>query len=79
MRPCGKNRKLLVWLSLGELGPEPAAAIREHVKTCEGCRQYLAELSGSIETLPGCGAGGRKRSPGAVSSARGAGSQGDRP
>jgi metal-dependent amidase/aminoacylase/carboxypeptidase family protein len=51
MKPCARNRKLLVWLSLRELDHEPAAAIREHVKTCAGCRQYLAELSGSIETL----------------------------
>jgi len=51
MRPCARNRELLVWLSLGELEPEQAAAIRQHVKSCEGCRHYLAELSGSIETL----------------------------
>jgi hypothetical protein len=51
MKPCGKNRKLLVWLSLGELEQKQAAAIREHVRSCDGCRQYLAELSGSIEAL----------------------------
>jgi anti-sigma factor RsiW len=51
MRPCGKNRKLLVWLTLDELERESAEAMREHVKTCEGCREYLAELRGSIETL----------------------------
>jgi anti-sigma factor RsiW len=51
MKPCAKNREALVWLSLGELEPREAVVLRAHMERCEGCRRYLAEVSGSIQTL----------------------------
>jgi anti-sigma factor RsiW len=51
MKPCSRNRKPLAWLAVGELDARAAAALREHVKTCEGCRVYLAEISSVTERL----------------------------
>jgi len=51
MKPCARNRRLLVWLSLGELEQNQAAAIRQHVRSCEGCRGYLEEISQVAQDL----------------------------
>lgn len=45
MKPCSHNRKLLVWLALEELDVQQAEALRSHLQTCKGCRQYLMEIS----------------------------------
>jgi anti-sigma factor RsiW len=51
MKPCANNRKLLVWLALEELDPRQAEALRIHLQTCDGCRQYLAEISRATRKL----------------------------
>jgi|SRR5579859_1090173 len=51
MKPCFKNRKLIAWLALGNLEDGGARALREHLASCEGCRQYLNELSKVAVTL----------------------------
>jgi anti-sigma factor RsiW len=51
MKPCSRNRKLLAWLALGELDSHRAAALREHVESCDGCRRYLAEMSSVTDSL----------------------------
>ena len=51
MKPCTKNRKLLVWLALDELEARKAEELRAHIKTCEGCRGYLQEISTVTERL----------------------------
>jgi len=45
MKPCRKNRKPLTWLALEELDAPRAQTLREHLAMCEGCHQYLAEIS----------------------------------
>jgi hypothetical protein len=45
MKPCSKNRKPLAWLALEELEAGRAAALREHLSQCEGCRGYWEEIS----------------------------------
>ncbi len=51
MKPCEKNRKLIVWLSLNALEARQAQPLRSHLETCEGCRRYLAEISNVTEKL----------------------------
>ena len=51
MKPCFAKRKPLAWLALGDLDERQAQALRAHVQTCEGCRQYLEEISALREGL----------------------------
>src|SRR3954451_20728767 len=51
MKPCSKNRKPLAWLALGNLDGKQATALREHLVTCDGCRQYLDELANVTATV----------------------------
>jgi anti-sigma factor RsiW len=53
MKPCSHNRKLLVWLALEELDARQTEELRSHLQTCEGCRQYLAEISCVTKKLAG--------------------------
>jgi len=45
MKPCSHNRKLISWLTLGELDVRRATELRAHIRTCDDCRRYLLELS----------------------------------
>lgn len=51
MKPCSKNRKLIAWLVMGTLDARTAAALREHLVHCEGCRRYWEEISNVTERL----------------------------
>ena len=51
MKPCSKNRKLIAWLALDALEAEKAAALREHLALCEGCRRYWEEMSNVTQSL----------------------------
>jgi anti-sigma factor RsiW len=51
MKPCSKNRELIVWLVLGDLENERATALRRHLETCEGCRRYLSEMAKLTSTV----------------------------
>lgn len=51
MKPCPRNRKLLVWLALDTLEAEPARALRAHLETCAPCRDYLRDLATVQEKL----------------------------
>jgi len=45
MKACAKNKKLIAWLALDVLDARTAAAIRDHLAHCEGCRSYYEEIS----------------------------------
>jgi len=45
MKPCAENRKALTWLTLNALEPKRADALRLHLATCPGCRQYADEMA----------------------------------
>ncbi len=45
MKPCSKNRKRIAWLALDALEAREAAALRDHLAHCEGCRCYWEEMS----------------------------------
>jgi len=45
MKSCLGKRKLLALLALGNLDEPRARNLRSHVRTCEGCRRYLEDLS----------------------------------
>jgi hypothetical protein len=45
MKPCRKNRKLIVWSMLDALGPAQASELAQHLQHCEGCRRYRQEIS----------------------------------
>lgn len=51
MKPCSKNRKLIAWLALNALDTRKAAALRDHLALCEGCRRYSEEISSVTERL----------------------------
>jgi anti-sigma factor RsiW len=51
MKPCSKNRKLIAWLALDALDAREAAALRNHLARCEGCRRYWEEISNVTERL----------------------------
>jgi len=51
MKPCSKNRKRIAWLALDALDVQQARDLRAHLEACEGCRRYLAEISGVTEKL----------------------------
>ena len=51
MKPCSKNRKRITWLALDALDVQQARDLRVHLEACEGCRRYLAEISGVTEKL----------------------------
>jgi hypothetical protein len=51
MKPCSKNRKLIAWLALDALDARKAAALRDHLARCEGCRRYWEEISIVTEGL----------------------------
>jgi hypothetical protein len=51
MKPCSKNRKPIAWLAMDILELREAAALRDHMAHCEGCRAYSEELSGVTERL----------------------------
>ena len=51
MKPCSKNRKLIAWLALDALDAREAAALRDHLARCEGCRRYWEEISNVTERL----------------------------
>lgn len=51
MKPCSRNRKLIAWLALDALDAGKAAALRDHLAVCPGCRRYWEEISNVTETL----------------------------
>jgi predicted anti-sigma-YlaC factor YlaD len=51
MKPCFWRKSQLGLLAVGELDARPAQALREHLATCAGCRNYLASLSNVATTL----------------------------
>ena len=51
MKPCHQNRKLIAWLAANALDARQTRQLRLHLETCEGCRQYLAEISNVTEKL----------------------------
>ena len=51
MKPCSNNRKPIACLTMGALDARQERALRAHLETCEGCRGYLAEISGVTEKL----------------------------
>jgi anti-sigma factor RsiW len=51
MKPCAQNRKLIAWLASNALDARQTRQLRAHLKTCEGCRRYLAEISNVTEKL----------------------------
>ena len=51
MKPCPRNQKQIAWLALGALEAREAAALREHIAKCEGCRRYWEEISDMTEGL----------------------------
>ena len=51
MKPCSRNRKLIAWLALDALDAREAAALRDHLSVCEGCRRYWEGTSKVTEAL----------------------------
>ena len=51
MKPCAKKQKLIAWLALNALDARTAAAIRDHLAHCEGCRGYYEEISSLAANL----------------------------
>jgi len=51
MKPCFSKRQPIAWLALGELDARRAQELEAHIATCDGCRQYLAEMSGVRDRL----------------------------
>lgn len=54
MNDCEKYRTMLVGLLDGELSPQEAAEVNEHLARCAGCRReydQLRETSGKLEAL----------------------------
>ena len=44
MNACKAKRKLIMELALEALGPAEERALRAHLESCSGCRDYLSEL-----------------------------------
>ncbi len=57
MKPCFRNRKRIAWLAINTLDGPQAAALREHLAKCEGCRRYWIEMSDITQTLQSAQAG----------------------
>lgn len=51
MKPCSSKRQSIAWLALDALEAYEAAALRDHLASCEGCRQYLEEISSVTRSL----------------------------
>lgn len=51
MKPCGRNRKRIAALALGELRADEARELRRHFEMCEGCRRAFEELVGIGDEL----------------------------
>src|SRR4030095_5909631 len=45
MNPCASNRKRIAWFALEILDEKSTRDLREHLRTCAGCRSYLEEIS----------------------------------
>ncbi|HZR19885.1 MAG TPA: zf-HC2 domain-containing protein [Verrucomicrobiae bacterium] len=45
MKPCAQNKKLIVWLVMDALDAPQAAQLQAHLRQCEGCRAYQAEIA----------------------------------
>src|SRR5215471_3674473 len=45
MKPCSNNRKPITLMALDALDTQKAAALRDHLALCEGCRSYWNEIS----------------------------------
>src|SRR5690349_486339 len=44
MKPCRKNRKLIVLRSIGALSQGQSQEIDRHIEQCEGCARYRNEI-----------------------------------
>ncbi len=51
MKPCPNKRKLIAWLAMGALEDREAAALRDHLAHCDGCRRYWQEFSNMATAL----------------------------
>jgi anti-sigma factor RsiW len=51
MKVCLNKRKAIALLALDELNARQARELRAHLESCDGCRNYLAEISSVTETL----------------------------
>ena len=45
MKPCSRNRQLLVWMSLDALDAPAVRHLQAHLESCPGCRQYWQEVT----------------------------------
>jgi len=55
MKPCARNKKLLVWMASGALHDGEAKRLKDHFQTCPGCLEYWQEMSHMTKQLDGCG------------------------
>lgn len=51
MKPCSDKRKLIALLALDELDARETQELKSHLQSCEGCRNYLEEISTVKEKL----------------------------
>ena len=51
MKPCSKNRELIAWLAVDALDARQSRDLRAHMESCQGCREYLAEISNVTKKL----------------------------
>jgi len=45
MKPCSQNRKLIAELALNSISALGEERLRDHFKSCDGCRAYFEEMS----------------------------------
>ncbi len=51
MKPCAKYRSQIAFLVLGALNARETTAIREHLASCDACRDYRQEMASITHTL----------------------------
>jgi hypothetical protein len=51
MTPCRNNRKLIALMAADVLEARHAQTLQAHLKTCEGCRLYLTQISHVTDKL----------------------------
>src|SRR2546430_6783538 len=51
MKPCSNNRKPLALLAVDALSASDQRELRAHIQICDGCRDYLREISSVTQKL----------------------------